>query len=104
MKHCILVKLIPEVTKKIQISFMEQLQELFDNCKEIEGIHGVKIFKSTTGRDDSADIMIELDMERGALEAFDKCETNFFWKKEYTRFIDTKLCFDYDSDKPFTKK
>ncbi len=104
MKHCIIVKFIPEVNKKIEKSFMEQLQELFDSCKEIDGIHDVKIYKNIVDRDNRADIMISIDMEKTALEDFDKSEAHFMWKKEYARFIDTKTIFDYDDTKPFTKK
>ena len=46
MKHCILVKFVPEISKKIENSFIEQIQELFNTATtEINGVHYVKIYK-----------------------------------------------------------
>ena len=104
MKHCIIVKFIPDISKKIQKSFIEQIQELFDNTKEIEGVHDIKIFKCCVDRDNRADIMIEMDMEKEALEEYDKSQWHLLWKQEYGRFIDTKTIFDYNDDKPFKAK
>lgn len=100
MKHCIIVKFIPEISRKIEKNFIEQIQELFDNTKEIEGIHDVKIFKNCVNRDNRADIMIEMDMEKEALEEYDKSPWHILWKQEYGRFIESKSIFDYDDTKP----
>lgn len=100
MKHCIIVKFIPDISRKVEKSFIEQIQELFDNTKEIPGIHDVKIFKCCVNQDNRADIMIQMDMEKEALEEYDKSPWHLLWKKEYGRFIDTKTIFDYDDTKP----
>ncbi len=104
MKHCIIVKFIPDITHKIEKSFIEQIQELFDNCKEIDGIHDVKVFNCCVNKDNRADIMIQIDMEKSALEEYDKSQWHLIWKQEYGRFIDTKTIFDYDDTKPLKRK
>ncbi len=97
MKHCIIVKFIPDITGKVEDSFIENIQQLFNNCLEIEGVHSVKVHKCCIERDNRADIMIEMDMETTALEEYDKSDWHFMWKHEYSRFIDTKTIFDYES-------
>ena len=34
MKHCIIVKFIPEISRKIEKSFVQQIKELFENCTD----------------------------------------------------------------------
>lgn len=104
MKHCIIVKFLPIVSEDVEKNFIEQIQELFNNAKEIEGVHNIKIFKNCVDRDNRADIMIEIDMEKEALEEFDHSQWHLLWKHEYGRFIESKTIFDYDDTKPFKKK
>lgn len=103
MKHCILVKFIPEISKKIENSFIEQIQEIFDAATEIDGVHYVKLYKCCIDRDNRADLMIEIDMDKDALEKYDSSDAHLIWKREYSRFIDEKTIFDYDDSKPFKK-
>ena len=104
MKHCIIVKFNPNISMKMENSFINQIKELFDDCLEIEGIHDVKVFRSCTNLDNRADIMIQIDMEKSALEAYDKSDAHLMWKTEYSRFIATKTVFDYDDTKPANPK
>ena len=100
MKRCILVKFIPEISKKIENSFIEQIRELFDSATEINGIHYVKVYKCCVNRENRADLMIEIDMDRDALENYDASDAHLIWKREYSRFIDEKTIFDYDDTRP----
>ncbi len=102
MKHCILVKFIPEISKKIENSFIEQIAEIFDGTKEIDGVHYVNIYKCCTNKDNRADIMIEIDMDKKALDEYDKSDSHLIWKREYERFIDEKTIFDFEDTKPFS--
>ena len=105
MKHCILVKFVPEISKKIENSFIEQIQELFNTATtEINGVHYVKIYKCCIKRENRADIMIEMDMDKEALEAYDSSDAHLIWKREYSRFIEEKTIFDFDDTKPFKKQ
>ena len=98
MKHCIIVKFNPDISMKTEDSFIEQIKELFGSCREIDGVHDVKVYKNCVSRDNRADIMIEIDMEKSALEAYDKSDAHLMWKLEYGRFIDTKMIFDYEAE------
>lgn len=100
MKHCILVKFIPEISKKIENSFIEQIRELFDSATDINGVHYVKVYRCCTNRENRADLMIEIDMDREALEGYDASDVHLIWKREYSRFIDEKTIFDYDDTRP----
>lgn len=102
MKHCILVKLIPEISKKIENSLIEQIAEIFEGTKEIDGVHYVNIYKCCTDKDNRADIMIEIDMDKKALDEYDKSDSHLIWKREYERFIDEKTIFDFEDTKPFS--
>ena len=93
MKHCILVKFVPEISKKIENSFIEQIQELFNTATtEINGVHYVKIYKCCIKRENRADIMIEMDMDKEALEAYDSSDAHLIWKREYC-FLDNLQIF-----------
>ncbi len=48
--------------------------------------------------------MIQIDMDKSALEEYDKSQWHFLWKQEYGRFIDTKTIFDYEENKPAKRK
>lgn len=100
MKHCIIVKFLPDISRKIEKDFVKQIKELFDNAKEIDGIHDIKVYRNCVDKDNRADIMIEMTMEKEALEEFDSSQWHLLWKQEYGRFIDTKTIFDYDENKP----
>lgn len=103
MKHCILVKFIPEISKKLETSFVEQIQDVFDSTKEIDGVHYVNIYRCCVSHENRADIMIEIDMDKSALEEFDQSDAHLIWKREYSRFIDEKIVFDFDDGKPLRK-
>jgi len=94
MKHYIIVKFVPEITKKNIDEFAVQIKELFDNTKEIEGIHEVNVFKNCIYRDNRYDIMIEMEMEKEALPVYDESQWHVLWKHEYGRFIAQKTIFD----------
>ena len=99
MKHCIIVKFKPDISVKTEDSFIGQIKNLFEECLEIEGIHSVEVFKNCVARGGRADIMIEIDMDKKALESYDKSDAHLMWKMEYSRFIESKMIFDYESNK-----
>ena len=94
MKHYIIVKFIPEITKKNIDEFAEQIKRLFENAREIEGVHEISVFKNCIDLDNRYDIMIEMDMEKEALSAYDGSQWHALWKHEYGRFIAQKTIFD----------
>lgn len=104
MKHCIIVKFNPDISMKIENSFIMQIKKLFDECLEIEGIHSVKVFRNCNNMDGRSDIMIQIDMDKSALDAYDKSDAHLMWKAEYGRFIASKSVIDYEEEKPVNPK
>jgi hypothetical protein len=54
--------------------------------------------------DGRSDIMIQIDMDKSALEAYDKSDAHLMWKAEYGRFIASKSVIDYEEEKPVNPK
>ena len=81
MKHDILVKYKPEVMK-------ERKAEL------IPEIHDVALYPNVVERENRYDLMIEIDMEREALEAYDNSVWHRQWKEQYGSLLASKAIFD----------
>ena len=94
MKHDILVKYKPEVTKERKAELIPEIAELFGHTKEIPGIHDVTLYPNVVERENRYDLMIEIDMEREALEAYDKSVWHRQWKEQYGSLLASKAIFD----------
>lgn len=91
MKHYIIVK-FTEGTDTAALA--GPVRELFAETLAIPGIHGVQVHLSCTDRPNRYDLMIEMDMDREALPAYDASEPHLRWKKEYGDRIASKAIFD----------
>lgn len=96
MKHCIIVKFRPEVTAAMKEDMLPAIKELFGCTTSLDGVNGVNVFTNCTPRDNRYDLMIEIDMTKEALPAYDDCEWHHRWKDEYGKYIDKKAIFDYE--------
>ncbi|MBQ6342862.1 MAG: Dabb family protein [Anaerolineaceae bacterium] len=96
MKHDILIKYKPEVTKEQKAGLIPEIQALFDRTKEIPGIHNVKLYPNVVERENRYDLLIEIDMEREALDAYDHSEWHHQWKEQYGVMLEKKAIFDHD--------
>ena len=94
MKHDILVKYKPEVTKERKAELIPEIAELFGHTKEIPGIHDVTLYPNVVDRENRYDLMIEIDMEREALEAYDNSVWHHQWKEQYGSLLASKAIFD----------
>lgn len=94
MKHDILVKYKPEVTKERKAELIPEIAELFGHTKEIPGIHDVTLYPNVVERENRYDLMIEIDMEREALEAYDNSVWHRQWKEQYGSLLASKAIFD----------
>ncbi len=92
MKHYIIAKYNDTVTDKEQL--LGEIQALFERTTAIDGIHGVNVYPCCVDRPNRYDIMIEITMEREALEAYDVCEWHHIWKRDYARYLEKKAIFD----------
>ena len=95
MKHCILAKWNEKVTDKAAL--LAQIRALFQAADKVAGIHGVQIFPCCIDRANRCDLMIVLDMEKAALDAWDGCEVHRQWKEQYGSLLEKKAIFDYES-------
>ncbi|MBE5996428.1 MAG: hypothetical protein E7240_03610 [Lachnospiraceae bacterium] len=91
MKHYIIAKLKDGIDKKTLIG---PVTEIFEGTLSIPGIHAVKVKPCCVDRPNRYDIMIEIEMEREALEAYDACEPHKKWKAEYGPMLASKTIFD----------
>lgn len=91
MKHYIIVK-FREGTDAAALA--GPVQAIFSETLAIPGVHGVQVRLSCTDRPNRYDLMIEMDMDREALAAYDASEPHLRWKKEYGDRIAAKAIFD----------
>ena len=93
MKHDIIVKFAAGTDVP---ALIEPITEIFEQCLAIPGIHGLTIRRSNSDRPNRYDLMIELDMDKDALSAYDASAPHLRWKTEYGALIAKKAIFDYD--------
>ena len=96
MRHFITVKFRPGITSEEKESMYPDIAEIFDGTRSIDGIHDVILHKNCTPRDNRYDIMIEMVMEKEALDAYDGCRWHLLWKEKYGGLIEKKAIFDCD--------
>ena len=96
MKHDILVKYTTGITKEQKSALIPEIKELFDHTTEIPGIHAVKLYPNVVERENRYDLLIEIDMDREALEAYDNSVWHKKWKEQYGHLLEKKAIFDHD--------
>lgn len=96
MKHDIIVKWNADVDDKRKAAMIPAIRALFEQTAAIPGIRGVELFPNVTPRPNRYDLMIEIDMDPSALEAYDDCKWHHQWKSEYGGLIEKKAIFDHD--------
>lgn len=94
MRHEIIVKFVPEVKNTGYGSLLEEIGSLFRPCTEIPGIKNVQLFPNQVNRPNRFDLMIEITMDPGALEAWDQSDLHQQWKSRYGSIIDRKTIID----------
>lgn len=96
MKHDILIKYKPEISREQKDKLIPEIRELFEHTAEIPGIRGVALYPNVVERENRFDLLIEIDMEREALEAYDHSEWHRQWKERYGSLLAQKAIFDHD--------
>ena len=96
MKHDILVKYKPEITKEQKAELIPEIKALFEHTTEIPGIHGVTLYPNVVERENRYDLLIEIDMDREALEAYDSSIWHHQWKEQYGSLLANKAIFDWE--------
>ena len=96
MKHDILVKYKSEITKEQKAELIPEIKALFEHTTEIPGIHGVTLYPNVVERENRYDLLIEIDMEREALDAYDHSCWHQQWKDQYGGLLEKKAIFDHN--------
>ena len=91
MKHHIIVKFTEGTDVQ---ALLQPVREIFDECLEIPGIHGVELKTSCIDRPNRYDLMIAIDMDKEALPAYDVSEPHHRWKDTYGPITAKKAIFD----------
>lgn len=73
---------------------MEPVTDLFSKLTDMDGIYDVVIHTCCIDRPNRYDIMIEINMDKDALERYDRCEIHRKWKQTYSDMIESKAIFD----------
>ena len=94
MKHNILIKYIPEITKERKAELIPEIAALFDHTTEIPGIHAVTLYPNIVDRPNRYDLLIQIDMDLEALEAYDASIWHKQWKEQYGSLLEKKAIFD----------
>ncbi|MBO6158278.1 MAG: Dabb family protein [Firmicutes bacterium] len=93
MKHLIIAKLKNRADKEKLIA---PVQDLFNRLLEIPGIHSVHVRPCVIDLANRYDLMIEIDMDKDALETYAQSEPHLTWKREYGDLLESKAIFDYE--------
>ena len=68
--------------------------ELFQRLTAMDGIYDINIHTSCIDRPNRYDLMIEINMDRSALDRYDSSEVHKEWKRTYSDMIESKAIFD----------
>ena len=91
MKHYIIVKFVEGTDVKALVG---PVKAIYDETLSIPGVHSVDFKLSNSDRANRYDLMIVLDMDREALNAYDASEPHKRWKSEYGALVAKKAIFD----------
>lgn len=91
MKHYIIVKLVEGCDKE---SLIAPVTEIFRETLDIPGVHDVAVKPNVIDRPNRYDIMIEIDMDKEALTAYDASRPHHVWKETYGHLVAKKTIFD----------
>lgn len=75
-------------------SIVEEVKRIFDKTLSIDGVHKVEVLKNVINRENRFDLMIKIEMEKEALDLYDKSEPHKEWKEKFNKFILSKTIFD----------
>ena len=91
MKHSIIAKWNEGVDKE---ALLAPVTEIFEGVKEVPGVHAVTVKPCCIARANRYDLMIEIDMDKEALSAYDGCAAHHKWKDTYGGMLSAKVIFD----------
>lgn len=98
MKHYIISKFKPEYKEKLN-EFIPDIRKIFLQALQLERVSNVHFYLNCVNRPNRYDLMIVIEMEKEALEEYDKSDFHKQWKEKYGPMLESKAIFDSeDSD------
>jgi len=95
MQHHVIVKFNDTVKDKIALA--DEIGNLFKGMVgTVEGVHKVSPHKNCINMSNRYDLMIIVDMEKDALEAYSNSPIHDNWIKNYPQFLESKVIMDYE--------
>jgi quinol monooxygenase YgiN len=94
MKHYIIVKYNDLAADREALR--AEITKLFGGVMDIDGVHGFTVHTSATDIANRYDIMIIIYMDKDALPRFAQSDIHIAWKREYTKYMQSKAIFDSD--------
>ena len=91
MKHYIIAKFIEDCDWRLMIP---EIAALFEETKQVPGVHEVRVKPCCIDRPNRYDLMIEIGMEKDSLPLYDSCDAHHKWKERYGSLLKSKTIFD----------
>lgn len=95
MQHHVIVKFNETVKDKNKLA--DEIGALFKGMVgTVEGVHKVSPHRNCIDMSNRYDLMIIVDMEKNALEAYSNSPIHEKWINDYPLFLSSKVIMDYE--------
>lgn len=95
MQHHVIVKFNDKVKDKK--AFADEVGNLFKGMVgTVKGVHKVSSHKNCIDMPNRYDLMIIVDMDKDALEAYSNSPIHDNWIKNYPKYLESKVIMDYE--------
>lgn len=95
MQHHVIVKFNDKVKDKS--AFADEVGRLFKGMEgTVPGVHKVSPHKNCIDMANRFDLMIIVDMDKEALEAYTNSPIHVKWIDEYAQYLEAKTIMDYE--------
>ena len=95
MQHHVIVKFNEDVKDKDSLS--NEIGNLFKGLKgTVERVHSVSPHKNCINMQNRYDLMIIVDMDKDALDAYSNNPIHDKWINEYSKYLSSKVIMDYE--------
>ena len=96
MKHLVIVKMNENAPSREE--FIQKAKEAFAPVTDIPGIRAVRVIPGLPLAENRYDFIVEIDMDKESLPAYNESEAHKSWKKNYGAWILSKAIFDCEDE------
>ena len=95
MQHHVIVKFNDKVKDKV--AFADEIGNLFRGMVgTVKGVHKVSPHKNCINMSNRYDLMIIVDMDKNALDAYSVSPIHDKWINDYAEYLESKVIMDYE--------